>query len=292
MSVLMQPPDSKHVSETLQPQENTTPSVQQAEYAEVTQVPLITEDPRVEEIELLLNQYELVNAEQLHYFLQTDSTELANRPGQAVRSASLIKITVMMEVYRQIHEGELSFDDYVQRYAFAGTVEQALDAMMHFSNNSATGALIQAVGGTDAVNATIDNYLGTDAVTTLHHTPGFYSEAGASKNNVTTVQEQVELMQLLEDGKIVSPWRSKQMLQLMRGTRDYFGIRSIDDTDTVAFKTGYFPSYLYGLTGSVAQFGGKTYRFSIILEDWDKNSAKWSGIREVLLLLDEYAEIN
>lgn len=262
--------------------------------ARFEEAPIITlqpGDPRLLEIESAIAKYESTNNENVYLYFEDESRSYSHRAEEVTRSASTIKITVMMEVYRQLESGQLLPSTYVSRYSFSGTVDSALKAMMHSSNNSATGALIKAVGGTDAVNTTIDLYLGENAITTLHHTPGFYSEAGAVKQNVTTAREQVRLIELLDAGMIVTPEHSKQMLELMSGTRDYFGIRSINGIESIAFKTGYFPNYLYGLTGQVNQSTGESYRFSIYLEDWDNNRAKWSGMRELLTLLEEYATI-
>ncbi|KXK26385.1 MAG: hypothetical protein TR69_WS6001000388 [candidate division WS6 bacterium OLB20] len=272
-------PDSSPVADTLIPL-----AISQTEALEPG-------NPRLLELEQAIADYQTQNRENVYLFIEDETRSYGSGSDNVTRSASLIKITVMIEVYRQLESGELTPETRVSRYGFSGTVSQALTAMMHRSDNSATGALIQSVGGTESVNNTIRELLGETAVTTLHHTPGFYSEPGASKPNVTTAREQVQLIRLLEEGLVVTPERSAEMLELMAGTRDYFGVRSIDGIDSISFKTGYFPDFLFGLTGSVTQDDGGTFRFCIIVEDWKNGAAKWSGIRELLTLMTEYATI-
>ena len=108
----------------------------------------------------------------------SDGTNLyQNEPDTEFESASLYKLGIMVEVYRQRDLGDLSFDDLVTLYpgyfleddSVYGYDDNAydqipvgtlLDNMITLSSNVAATALLDAVG-TDNVNATMES-LGLD----------------------------------------------------------------------------------------------------------------------------------
>lgn len=87
-------------------------------------------------------------------------------------AASVIKVPVMVEVFRQIEEGAVALDESlpvlaeelsggsgILQYLHLGlpvTVRDALELMIVVSDNTATNLLLRRIGGADAVNATMD----------------------------------------------------------------------------------------------------------------------------------------
>lgn len=203
---------------------------------------------------------------------------------QRVSGLSTIKLYIMLEVYRQLSEGKLSMTDQVSRYGYSGTVEQALRSMMISSVNEAAGALILKVGGTESINETIKEYLGSDSKSVINHTPG-YLEHGY---NYVTAEDQVKLLSLLHN-KTILPDQADAMISLMGECSDYFNVRSISGIDDIAMKTGYAPSSSFGLIGIVNGNSEKPYTFAMHIQAHKDYTVRTSDIRNLLIVLQNYS---
>jgi hypothetical protein len=236
-----------------------------------------------------INEYAVSSNEKVYMtFDDLGSEYIEIRGGEQVGTLSVIKLWVMIETYRQLDAGIISKTDFVSRYGYSGTVSSALNSMMHYSNNEATGSLIAKVGITN-INNTIKEYLGVDAVTTIDHTPG-YSDGGLYGGfNVTTTNEQVEILKKLYRGEVVSAEKSEEMINLMKGCSDYFGVKNISGINEIAMKTGYYPGRVYGLSGIVYSDYGD-YAFSVFTGDWNGLASKHGVMSDILSIIQEYFE--
>ncbi len=145
--------------------------------------------------------------------------------------ASAIKIPILIEMFRLREAGELRFEDKVtlQPVELVGGsgvlqkrlkdgpltvgIEEIVREMIASSDNTATNWCIRRAG-MENINRTIAK-LGFPR-TRLQRI--MIDQAAASRNeeNISTPNEMVEMVRLIEEGKTVSPAASKEMLAMMK----------------------------------------------------------------------------
>src|SRR5437763_6741936 len=152
---------------------------------------------------------------------------------ERVRTASTIKIAVMIEVWSRIAEGKAKWSDELvltkaARYAGSGilpelsdglrlTLQDCVRLMMTLSDNTATNMVLDYLS-TDAVNARM-NSLGFKYTRIMRRVGG----GGESKDGkvgdnkrfglgATTPHEMVQILEKLDHGEIISPAAAKEML--------------------------------------------------------------------------------
>ena len=151
------------------------------------------------------------------------------RPDERFFSASVIKVPVMVAVYRKIDEGELALSDSFEtteedwaagagwlQWDDAGvshTVEDYLYMMMTQSDNVATNALIRRVGGADHVND-VARSLGAEN-TLLYQKVSSERAAVPSLDNRTTPRDMATMMAKIASGKAASEVSCRDMIDLM-----------------------------------------------------------------------------
>lgn len=168
--------------------------------------------------------------------LDTGETYALN-PDERVRTASTIKIAVMIEAFARVEEGKIKWTDKVvltkeKKVSGSGiltelsdglslTLRDAVNLMMVLSDNTATNLVLDVVT-TDAVNARMES-LGFKNIKIMRKVgSGGESAAGKDPENkkfglgVATPREMVLVMEKLERGEIVSPAVSKEMIDLMK----------------------------------------------------------------------------
>jgi len=157
---------------------------------------------------------------------------------ERVRTASTIKIAVMIEAFARVAEGRAKWTDELvltkaARYGGSGilpelsdglrlTLQDAVRLMMVLSDNTATNLVLDYLT-TDAVNERI-NSIGFKATRIMRRVGGGgESKEGKLADNLkrfglgaTTPHEMVQIMEKLERGEIVSKEASAQMLDLMK----------------------------------------------------------------------------
>jgi beta-lactamase class A len=151
------------------------------------------------------------------------------RPDEEFFAASIIKVPVMVAVYRKVDEGEISFSQMVEIQdedwaSGAGwlqweppgtkqTVGDLLYLMMGQSDNVATNALVRLVGGRDHVNEVALSLGAKDTV--LYQK--LSSERGAvpSLDNRTTPRDMATMMGRIATGEAASDASCKDMIDLM-----------------------------------------------------------------------------
>jgi beta-lactamase class A len=176
-----------------------------------------------------------------------------------VRTASTIKIAVMVEAFARVAEGKAKWSDELvltkaARYGGSGvlpelsdglrlTLRDCVNLMMVVSDNTATNLVLDYLT-TDAVNARMSS-LGFKQIRILRRVgSGGESREGKDPDNkrfglgVATAREMVMLLEKLERGEIVSADVSKEMIDLMKREQSHYAIgRTLSDT-TMATKYG------------------------------------------------------
>jgi beta-lactamase class A len=185
-----------------------------------------------------------------------------------VKTASTIKLAILCTLESLVAQGKvrwderlvLKADDKVTGSGVLGSLADGTDLtvrnlailMIIVSDNTATNLILDRISA-DAVNDYLDS-IG------IHQTrsnrkvrgdgnqlkaPSGWSKAGKLEENakfglgVTTPHEMVQILEMLEQGKIVSPAASKDILDIMKMQQERFGIsRRTPDDLVVASKHG------------------------------------------------------
>ena len=151
------------------------------------------------------------------------------RPDEEFFTASIIKIPVMVAVYRKVDQGELEFSQMVEikeedwaagagwlQWEKAGTKQTVGDLlllMMNQSDNVATNALVRLVGGADHVNE-VARSLGAEN-TLLYQKLSSERAAVPSLDNRTTPRDMATMLQKIAEGKAASEKSCRHMMDLM-----------------------------------------------------------------------------
>ena len=168
--------------------------------------------------------------------LDTGQTYALNAD-ERVRTASTIKIAVMIEAFARVTEGKAKWTDEViltkeKKVSGSGilgelsdglklTLRDAVSLMMILSDNTATNLVLDVLT-TDAVNARMES-LGFKQIKIMRKVgSGGESTAGKDPENkkfglgVATPREMVLVIEKLERGEVINPAVSKEMIDLMK----------------------------------------------------------------------------
>jgi beta-lactamase class A len=197
--------------------------------------------------------------------------EIAINADETMDTMSIIKIPLMVEVFRQIEAGKFALTDRVslkETDKRPGTgVMRSLDAnasltirdvitlMIIVSDNTATDMLFEKVGGIDPVNKLMLSYgLNTIKATgptsvwfkALRESPDlwkFHTE-GKTPFGLSSPREMGKLLERIQKGEAVSKQASNQMLQIMRGQIYSSRLPKYVTGFRVPHKTGDFLPYI------------------------------------------------
>src|SRR2546425_4294065 len=177
---------------------------------------------------------------------------------ERVKTASTIKIAVMIEAFARVAEGRAKWTDELvltkaARYSGSGilpelgdglrlTLHDCVNLMMLISDNTATNMVLDYLT-TDAVNARMDS-LGIKQTRIMRRVgSGGDSKEGKLEENkrfglgATTPHEMVQIMEKLDRGEVISQAASKEMLDLMKREQARYAIGRIT-SDPMASKYG------------------------------------------------------
>ena len=239
--------------------------------------------------------------------LDTGETYALN-PDERVRTASTIKIAVMIEAFARVNEGKIKWTDEViltkdKKVGGSGilnelsdnlhlTLRDAVNLMMILSDNTATNLVLDVLT-TDAVNARMES-LGFKNIKIMRKVfAGGESMAGKDPENkkyglgVATPREMVLVMEKLERGEIISPAVSKEMIELMKREQGRNAIgRSLSDVP-LASKYGA----LDRLRSSVAILYTKKGKIAMAISCDDMPETLWSVDNPAYLLMSRLSEV-
>jgi len=227
---------------------------------------------------------------------------------ERVRTASTIKIAVMIEAFARVAEGHAKWTDELvltkaARYGGSGvlpeladglrlTLRDCVNLMMLISDNTATNLVLDYLT-TDAVNARM-NSLGFKMTHIMRRVgSGGDSKEGKDPDNKrfglgsTTPHEMVEILAKLDRGEIISAAASKEMLDLMKREQARYAIgRTLTDVP-VASKYGA----LDHLRSCVALVYSKRGKIAIAITVDDMPDVNWSVDNPGYLLMSRLSLI-
>ncbi len=199
--------------------------------------------------------------------LDTGAT-IGIRPTEPVRTASTIKLPIMLAVFDAVARGQAKWSEPLtvtagEKVSGSGIlgreisdgVQLPLSDVVHLmivlSDNTATNMILERFTA-DAVNACLDK-IGIKTTRALRKvrgdgnqlkSPSGWSAAGKLPENqkyglgVSTPRDMVTILEKLEAGEIVSPEASREMLAILKRCQDETGIRRRFGDVKVANKTG------------------------------------------------------
>jgi len=227
---------------------------------------------------------------------------------ERVRTASTIKIAVMIEAFARVAEGRAKWTDELvltkaARYGGSGILPELSDGlrltfqdcvrlMMTLSDNTATNMVLDYLS-TDAVNERMDS-LGFKGTRIMRRVgSGGESKAGKEADNKrfglgsTTPHEMVQIMEKLDRGEIVNKEASKEMIDLMKREQTRYAIgRTIPDVP-MASKYGA----LDALRSCVAILYTKQGRIAMAITVDDMPKPFWSVDNPAYLLMSRLSLI-
>ena len=239
--------------------------------------------------------------------LDTGETYALNADDR-VRTASTIKIAVMVEAFARVAEGKSKWTDELvltkeKKVSGSGilqelseglhiTLRDGVNLMMLVSDNTATNLVLDVLT-TDAVNARMES-LGLKQIKILRKVgSGGESVAGKDPDNkrfglgFATPREMVILLEKLERGEVVSRAASKEMVELMKREQEHFAMgRSMWDVP-MASKYGA----LDRLRSSIGIIYSKKGKIAMAITCDDIPELNWSVDNPAYLLISELSRI-
>ncbi len=179
------------------------------------------------------------------------------RPDEEFFAASVIKVPVMVAVFRQVEQGKLSFDRTVTlreediapgsgglEYAGVGSeqsVEDLLGLMITRSDNTASNALVRLVGGERHVNEVSRSLGATDTV--MRQKVSIERAAVPALDNQTTPRDMARMLEKIYSGEAAGNQSCAQMIELMQSTELETWLEDGIPSDApVANKAGWLDS--------------------------------------------------
>ena len=229
-------------------------------------------------------------------------------PDERVRTASTIKIAVMIEAFARVAEGKTKWTDEVvltreKKVSGSGilnelsdglklTLRDAVNLMMILSDNTATNLVLDVLT-TDAVNARMES-LGFKQIKIMRKVgSGGESTAGKDPENkkyglgVATPREMVLVMEKLERGEVISAAASKEMIDLMKREQGRNAIgRSLWDVP-MASKYGA----LDRLRSAIGILYTKNGKIAMAISCDEMPETKWSVDNPAYLLMSRLSEV-
>src|SRR6266516_575527 len=227
---------------------------------------------------------------------------------ERVRTASTIKIAVMVEAFARVAEGKAKWSDELvltkpARVSGSGilqefsdglhlTLRDGVNLMMLVSDNTATNLVLDGLT-TDAVNARMES-LGIKQIRILRRVgSGGESKEGKDPDNkrfglgVATPREMVLLMEKLERGEVISPAASKEMIELMKREQVHYAIGRTLWNVPMASKYGA----LDRLRSSIGIIYSKKGRIALAITCDDMPELDWSVDNPGYLLMSRLSVI-
>jgi len=225
----------------------TEETAEEAEAVEETSVPPLDASALQGEVDTLLANIGGLTAVEIE---DPDGTIIATaNAGEQMEAASLYKLAIMVETYRQRQMGMLTFDDAVvlEDYHFSEggdvytedeigytvDVGSLLESMITLSSNVAATALLEYVG-TDNINETLASlgltsteirwYPGPSGSTDNHSDRALLGVSGGrmladlradEAMNVTSAADVAALLRMLLAGEVVDAESSQEMIDLL-----------------------------------------------------------------------------
>ena len=248
------------------------------------------------QLETFISQFKDKSIGVAVYDLQTQKEILINAD-EMMHSASTMKVPVMMEVFRQAHEGLLSLDKQLKIFnSFKSIVDESefqLDIaddseltlynrigetesirelthlMIVRSSNLASNILLEKVGTTR-----VDAFIKELGIANMAVIRGLEDKKAyrLNLNNSASARSSTTMMRLIAEGKVVSREACDEMIQIMLGQEFNESIPALLPASAkVAHKTGWTGSFFHD-TGIVFPHNRKPYVISLFTHGFPEDN--------------------
>jgi beta-lactamase class A len=208
------------------------------------------------------------------FLTDLDSGGFVNIKGSnTIGAASMIKIPVLVAFLQDVDAGKARLDEQLViskdvivghagglQYEPVGTKISALETltlMIIISDNTATNMIIKRIGGKEVAN---QRFLSWDLNSTVIRNP----LPDLTGTNTTSPEDLVNLLSMVEQGKILSPRSRDRLMDIMRRTKTNTLLpQGIPPEARIAHKTGDIQSVV-GDAGIIDMPNGKRYIISAI----------------------------
>jgi beta-lactamase class A len=227
---------------------------------------------------------------------------------ERVRTASTIKVAVMIEAFSRVSEGRATWTDELvltkaARYGGSGvlpeladglrlTLRDCVNLMMVVSDNTATNMVLDYLT-TDAVNARMNTLGFKDTRLMRRIGGGGESKEGKEPDNkrfglgATTPHEMVRILEKIDAGEIVNKAAAKEMIDLMKREQARYAIGRANSDVPMASKYGA----LDRLRSCVAIVYSKRGKIAIAITVDDMPEVNWSVDNPGYLLMSRLSAI-
>jgi len=227
---------------------------------------------------------------------------------ERVRTASTIKVAVMIEAFTRVAEGKAKWTDELvltkaARYGGSGvlpeladglrlTLRDCVNLMMVVSDNTATNMVLDYLT-TDAVNARMSALGFKDTRIMRRIGGGGESKEGKLPDNkrfglgATTPHEMVQILEKLDGGEVVNKTAAKEMIDLMKREQARYAIGRANWDVPMASKYGALDS----LRSCAAILYTKHGRIAIAITVDDMPEVIWSVDNPGYLLMSRLSLI-
>jgi len=250
------------------------------------------------QLETFISQFKDKSIGVAVYDLQTQKEILINAD-EMMHSASTMKVPVMMEVFRQAHEGLLSLDKQLKifnsfksivdesefqldiaddseltlynRIGETESIRELIHLMIVRSSNLASNILLEKVGTTR-----VDAFIKELGIANMAVIRGLEDKKAyrLNINNSASACSSTTMMRLIAEGKVVSKDACDEMIQIMLGQEFNESIPALLPASAkVAHKTGWTGSFFHD-TGIVFPHNRKPYAISLFTRGFPEDREK------------------
>lgn len=208
------------------------------------------------------------------FLVNVDNGSYVNIQGaKAIAAASMIKIPILVAFLQDVDAGKAKLDEQLViskdvivgeagglQYQPIGTKISALETltlMIVISDNTATNMILKRLGGIEVANQRFSSW---DLTSTVIRNP----LPDLTGTNTTSPQDLVNLLSMVEQGKLLSPRSRDRLMDIMRRTKTNTLLpQGIPADALIAHKTGDIQSVV-GDAGIIDMPSGKRYIISAI----------------------------
>lgn len=196
----------------------------------------------------------------------SDGRYAALNPDRSFYAASLFKLTVMYEVFRQREMGTLSFDETILYSPFYQKYDLAAAPMRVCSDVSVARAVEQMITVSENVSAVLlQDRVGAAAIDQDMAALGLGATTLGTGDVSTTPRDMARLLEIIARDRAVSPQASREMLGLLlRQTVRNRIPAGLPGGVSVANKTGDWENATHDVAIVLAPFG--TYVIAVLSE--------------------------